>query len=75
MKRFKIRTISDIDPCTNCSNVLVHAAEFLTKLELNYGLPRTASSNLSISNQKSTPSIEQSPKRTGRIATRSMRNN
>ncbi|KAL3995643.1 hypothetical protein ACH3XW_26695 [Acanthocheilonema viteae] len=41
----------DIDPCSNCSNLLIRAAEFLTKIELNYERPTTVPSNLSTSTQ------------------------
>ncbi|CAG9539937.1 unnamed protein product [Cercopithifilaria johnstoni] len=62
----------DTNSCSNCSNLLICAAEFLTKIELNYGRPTTVSSNLSTSSQY-TQSIKQSPKNTGGLARSSIR--
>uniref|UniRef100_A0A8R1TJ05 Uncharacterized protein n=1 Tax=Onchocerca volvulus TaxID=6282 RepID=A0A8R1TJ05_ONCVO len=45
----------DMDPCDNCSNLLIRAAEFLTKIELNYGLkPMIAASSFDTFNQYTT---------------------
>ncbi|VDK71329.1 unnamed protein product [Litomosoides sigmodontis] len=62
----------DIDPCSNCSSLLLWAAEFLTKIELNCGQPTTSLTNLS-SSDRYTPLTERPLKNKRRVARRSMR--
>ncbi|KAM3718662.1 Laminin subunit alpha [Dirofilaria immitis] len=60
----------DKGPCTNCSNVLICAAEFLTKIELNYDLTPITSTISSNTSNRYNKSIERSLKNKRRFARR-----
>ncbi|KAK6105055.1 hypothetical protein QQG55_18750 [Brugia pahangi] len=70
----------DIDPCTNCNNLLTRATEFLAKIELNYGLSTKSPSSLSTFSQYPTTSttassIKQSSKKMGQYDDRRKESN